>query len=60
MDLKIVIHGTEPTATLIDSETTKDFVSLLPLTLTMRGIAVTAAAVPPSATKRAILAATLA
>jgi hypothetical protein len=27
MNLKIVIHGTELTATLIDSETSKDFVS---------------------------------
>jgi len=38
MKLKIVIHGTELTATLIDSETSKDFVSLLPLTLTMNDL----------------------
>ena len=38
MNLKIVIHGTELTATLIDCETTKDSVSLLPLTLTMNDL----------------------
>src|SRR6266536_3534240 len=38
MNLKIVIHGTELTATLIDSETSKDFVSLLPLTLKMNDL----------------------
>jgi hypothetical protein len=38
MNLKLVIHGTELTATLIDSETTKDFASLLPLTLTMNDL----------------------
>ena len=38
MKLKLVIHGTELTATLIDSETSKDFVSLLPLTLTMNDL----------------------
>ena len=38
MNLKIVIHGTELRATLIDSETSKDFVSLLPLTLTMNDL----------------------
>ena len=38
MNLKIAIHGTELTATLIDCKTTKDFVSLLPLTLTMNDL----------------------
>jgi hypothetical protein len=38
MNLKIVIHGTELTARLIDSETSKDFASLLPSTLTMNDL----------------------
>jgi hypothetical protein len=38
MNLKIITHGTELTATLIDSQTTKDFASLLPLTLTMNDL----------------------
>lgn len=34
MKLRLIIDGEETRATLIDSETTQDFVSLLPLTLT--------------------------
>lgn len=35
MKIKITIESTELTATLIDSKTTQDFISLLPLTLTL-------------------------
>ena len=35
MKIRLTLNGTALTATLIDSETTRDFVSLLPLTLTM-------------------------
>src|SRR5215208_1866279 len=38
MKIKLRIAGKEITATLIDSETTRDFVSLLPLTLTMNDL----------------------
>ncbi len=33
MKIKIIIEGTELTATLVDSKTTQDFISLLPLTI---------------------------
>ena len=33
MKIKITVEGTELTATLIDSQTTQDFISLLPLTI---------------------------
>jgi hypothetical protein len=35
MKIRITVAGTELTATLIDSKTTQDFISLLPLTITM-------------------------
>ena len=35
MQIKITVENTELTATLIDSKTTQDFTSLLPLTLTL-------------------------
>ncbi len=35
MKIKITVENTELTATLIDSKTTLDFISLLPLTLTL-------------------------
>ena len=35
MKIRLTVNGKAITATLIDSETTRDFVSLLPLTLTM-------------------------
>src|SRR5207249_12176840 len=34
MKIRLTLNGTALTATLIDSETTRDFISLLPLTLT--------------------------
>jgi hypothetical protein len=39
MQIKITVENTELTATLIDSATTRDFVSLLPLTLTLEDYA---------------------
>lgn len=41
MKIRIDIEGTIATATLIDSETTRDFVSLLPLTLQLKDYAST-------------------
>jgi hypothetical protein len=38
MKIKLRIAGKEITATLIDSETTRDFLSLLPLMLTMNDL----------------------
>jgi hypothetical protein len=38
MKIKLKIAGKEITATLIDSETTRDFVSLLPLMMTMNDL----------------------
>ena len=38
MKIKVRIAGNEITATLIDSETSRDFVSLLPLTLTLNDL----------------------
>ena len=38
MKIRLKIADKEITATLIDSETTRDFVSLLPLTLTMNDL----------------------
>jgi len=38
MKIRLTLNGTALTATLIDSETTRDFVSLLPLTLTMNDL----------------------
>jgi hypothetical protein len=35
MDITLSLEGTELTATLVDSEATQDFLSLLPLTLTL-------------------------
>jgi len=35
MDITVSFDGTDLTATLVDSETTQDFLSLLPLTLTL-------------------------
>lgn len=35
MKIKLTLEGTVMTATLVDSQTTRDFVSLLPLTLTL-------------------------
>lgn len=35
MQIKITVEYTEITATLIDSQTTQDFIALLPLTLTL-------------------------
>jgi hypothetical protein len=35
MKIKITVENTELTATLIDSQTTQDFISLLPLSLTL-------------------------
>lgn len=39
MKIKITLEDTEVTATLTDSQTTRDFVSLLPLTLTLEDYA---------------------
>ena len=38
MKIRISVNGKAITATLIDSETTRDFISLLPLTLTMNDL----------------------
>lgn len=38
MKLRLTFNGKEITATLSESETTRDFVSLLPLTLTMNDL----------------------
>jgi len=38
MKMRLTVNGKAITATLIDSETTRDFVSLLPLTLTMNDL----------------------
>ena len=38
MKLRLTVNGKAITATLIDSETTRDFASLLPLTLTMNDL----------------------
>ena len=38
MKIRLTIDGKTTTATLIDSETTRDFVSLLPLALTMNDL----------------------
>src|SRR5438445_8364104 len=38
MKIRLKVKNTIITATLIDSETTRDFVSLLPLTLTMNDL----------------------
>ena len=38
MKIRIGLNGKAITATLIDSETTRDFISLLPLTLTMNDL----------------------
>jgi hypothetical protein len=38
MKIRLTVKDTALTATLIDSETTRDFVSLLPLTLTMNDL----------------------
>src|SRR5437773_11997047 len=35
MKIRITVNGKATTATLLDSDTTRDFISLLPLTLTM-------------------------
>jgi hypothetical protein len=35
MKIRITVEGTELSATLIDNKTTQDFISLLPLTLTL-------------------------
>ena len=41
MKIRIDIEGQAVTSTLVDSETSKDFVSLLPLTLTLKDYAAT-------------------
>jgi hypothetical protein len=41
MKLRVDIEGTTITATLLDTETSRDFVSLLPLTLTLEDYAAT-------------------
>jgi hypothetical protein len=41
MKIRINVKGTAITATLIDNETARDFVSLLPLTLTLKDYAAT-------------------
>jgi hypothetical protein len=38
MQIRVTVNGKTITATLIDSETTREFVSLLPLTLTMNDL----------------------
>ena len=38
MKVKIDVNGKTVTATLIDSKTTRDFIALLPLTLTMKDL----------------------
>ena len=38
MKIRLTLNGTALTATLIDSETTRDFISRLPLTLTMNDL----------------------
>jgi hypothetical protein len=38
MKIRVVLNGKAIPATLIDSETTRDFISLLPLTLTMNDL----------------------
>jgi hypothetical protein len=38
MKISVKVEGTVLTATLIDSKTTRDFISLLPLTLTMNDL----------------------
>jgi hypothetical protein len=38
MKIRLTVEDTALTATLIDSETTRDFVSLLPLTMTMNDL----------------------
>ena len=38
MEIRLKVGDKEITATLIDSETTRDFISLLPLTLTMNDL----------------------
>jgi hypothetical protein len=38
MEIRLRVGDKEITATLIDSETTRDFISLLPLTLTMNDL----------------------
>ena len=38
MKIRLMVNGKAITATLIDGETTRDFVSLLPLTLTMNDL----------------------
>lgn len=39
MKIRLIINGRSITATLIDSPTTRDFISLLPLTLTLEDYA---------------------
>ena|SRR6266567_3221122 len=38
MKIRITVNGKATTATLLDSDTTRDFISLLPLTLTMNDL----------------------
>ncbi|TMQ23400.1 MAG: hypothetical protein E6K82_11210 [Candidatus Rokuibacteriota bacterium] len=38
MKIRLILNGRVITATLIDSETTRDFIALLPLTLTMNDL----------------------
>ena len=38
MKIRLTVNGKAITATLIDGETTRDFISLLPLTLTMNDL----------------------
>ena len=38
MKIRLTVEGKELTATLIDSQTSRDFISLLPLTLTMNDL----------------------
>ena len=38
MKIRLTVEGKELTATLVDSKTTQDFISLLPLTLTMNDL----------------------
>lgn len=50
MKIRLSVDGKKITATLIDSKTTRDFVSLLPLTLTLNAsIAKTACRSPTPA-----------
>jgi hypothetical protein len=41
MKIRMDVEGTTITATLVDNETSRDFVSLLPLTLTLKDYAAT-------------------